>query len=236
MNNIRDNDDVRQALIDREVHTCQTALVEFLISAGYRVTELESPVSTDDIENMRIYYTDEKGCFDEDEKRDMIEELEERKLKWEHTIESVNQLRIECFFGSRQGYANKATYILALINEYIGELSEKIEDLEELEQEYQDIMEWWLVTPWMYNKLLNHNEPVLTDGNNYWWGRTCTGQALSMDGVIHSICEEMEILEGQKNDWAIDYVPKIKVTVEGGVARCNDPRVEIVDLDYEAHQ
>lgn len=77
---------------------------------------------------------------------------------------------------------------------------EKIFD--EWEQEPQDIMEWWIVTKWLYEKLKAKNHPVLEWGNNYYWGRCTSGQAILLDGVISEICAEMKILEGQQNDWS----------------------------------
>ena len=73
---------------------------------------------------------------------------------------------------------------------------------EEPESEPQEILEWWIVTEWLAKKLLAHNEPILEWGNNWYWGRTCSGQAILLDGVISEIAEEMEILEGQKYDWS----------------------------------
>jgi hypothetical protein len=72
---------------------------------------------------------------------------------------------------------------------------------EEPETEAQEIFEWWIITEWLAKKLQDKDEPILDWGNNFYWGRTCTGQAILLDGVISDICEELEILEGQKNDW-----------------------------------
>ncbi len=71
----------------------------------------------------------------------------------------------------------------------------------EPEQTPQEILEWWIVSDWLAGKLSDKGEPVLEWGNNWFWGRTCSGQAILLDGVISGIAEEMEILEGQKNDW-----------------------------------
>ena len=71
-----------------------------------------------------------------------------------------------------------------------------------LDQEPQEIFEWWIVTAFLYSKLKEKGEPVLEWGNNCYWGRTTTGQAILLDGVISSICSDMEILDGQKNDWS----------------------------------
>ena len=73
---------------------------------------------------------------------------------------------------------------------------------EEPDSEPQEIFEWWIVTEYLYEKLKAKGEPVLEWGNNYYWGRTTTGQAIAMDSVIGEICSEMEILSGQKYDWS----------------------------------
>lgn len=63
---------------------------------------------------------------------------------------------------------------------------------EEPDTEPQEIMEWWLITEWMYEKLRDKGEPVLNYANfNYWWGRCCTGQSILLDGVIDRICEDL---------------------------------------------
>ena len=83
-----------------------------------------------------------------------------------------------------------------------GEIAEYCEcDNQDIDTEPQDIMEWWLVTEWLYRKLGEKGEPILTDGQSYWWGRCATGQAILLDGVISEICSDMEILEGQRLEW-----------------------------------
>ena len=52
-------------------------------------------------------------------------------------------------------------------------------------------MEWWLVTPYMAELLKEKGEVILSDYDCYWWGRTTSGQALCMDGVIQEIAEQM---------------------------------------------
>ena len=71
----------------------------------------------------------------------------------------------------------------------------------DIESEKQKIFEWWIVSQWFYEKLKDIGEPVIEWGNNYYWGRCCTGQAILLDSVISYIAEGMEILEGQSNEW-----------------------------------
>lgn len=74
---------------------------------------------------------------------------------------------------------------------------------EEPETEPQKVYEWWIVSGWLADKLRQYNEVIIDDGFNQIWGRCTTGQAILLDGVITDICEEMEILEGQKNQWDV---------------------------------
>ena len=72
----------------------------------------------------------------------------------------------------------------------------------EIESEPQEIFEWWIVSEFLYNKMKNAGHPVLEFGNNYYWGRCCSGQAILLDSSISDICKNMEILDGQKYSWA----------------------------------
>jgi hypothetical protein len=83
----------------------------------------------------------------------------------------------------------------------IDDLMYKISELADEQENPQEIYEWWLITDWFKDKLLQHGEPILDNDYGTWWGRTCTGQAILLDGVISSICKEMEILEGQSHEW-----------------------------------
>lgn len=57
----------------------------------------------------------------------------------------------------------------------------------EPESEPQEIYEWWLCSDWLLEKLEARGEPVLHSDLGDWWGRTCSGQAISMDSVIKDI-------------------------------------------------
>lgn len=65
-----------------------------------------------------------------------------------------------------------------------------------------EIFEWWAVSDWFGEKLKEQGQPVIGSvwGKSYW-GRTCTGQALSLDGCVAQIAYDMEILEGMENCW-----------------------------------
>ena len=64
-----------------------------------------------------------------------------------------------------------------------------------------EVFEHWAVTNWFAGKLKSHGEIVGELFDFTIWGRCTTGQAISMDGIIREIANEMEILVGQKNEW-----------------------------------
>ena len=84
---------------------------------------------------------------------------------------------------------------------YCGEVFE-----EEPEAEEQEILEYWIVSPWLGEKLKSHGEPVFERWSGWIWGRCCSGQAIFLDNVISEICCNMEILEGQSRDWSKEGV------------------------------
>lgn len=59
------------------------------------------------------------------------------------------------------------------------------------EQQAQEIYEWWLVSDWLLEKLEKKGQPVLKTDYGSWWGRTTTGQAILLDGVIEDIYTEL---------------------------------------------
>ena len=77
---------------------------------------------------------------------------------------------------------------------------------EEPEPEYHEILEYWIVSPWLGEKLKSHGEPVFERWSGWIWGRCCSGQAIFLDDVISEICCNMEILEGQSRDWSKEGV------------------------------
>jgi len=57
-------------------------------------------------------------------------------------------------------------------------------------REPEEIFEWWVCDEWMIKKLKEKEQPILTTDYGDWWGRTCTGQAIFLDGVIEEIYDE----------------------------------------------
>ena len=72
-----------------------------------------------------------------------------------------------------------------------------------IEPNKTEISEHWAVTDGFGDKLEAHGEKVLKDFFGLTvWCRVCGGRAIFLDHVIGEIGEEMEILEGMKNEWS----------------------------------
>lgn len=52
-----------------------------------------------------------------------------------------------------------------------------------------EIYEWYRVSQWLAEKLIAQGESVLSNNYGYWWGRTCTGQSIILDGTIQEIAK-----------------------------------------------
>ena len=60
---------------------------------------------------------------------------------------------------------------------------------EALYGEWYEVMEWWLVTPYLAQLLADECEVIIEDCGCHWWGRQCSGQAIYLDAVITEICQ-----------------------------------------------
>ena len=171
------NQEIKGKFANREVLAPVNLLVEYILSRE----DPDAPFSLDDIAHL-YYYTDADGNhYSETEK---IYQLE----TWQEALEEAEILLEEDPDNT------------ALISR-ISALENDIEALENTEQQMWEIYEWWIVTPWLANELKAYSKPILTDGQNYYWGRCTTGQAILLDRVISRICEDLEILQGMSNAW-----------------------------------
>ena len=78
-----------------------------------------------------------------------------------------------------------------VINELL-RVNESLWDRISNTEECDEVFEWWLVTPYLAELLKENGEVIFADYDCYWWGRTITGQALYIDGVIQEIARQTE--------------------------------------------
>jgi len=172
------NQDIKRKFVDREVMACVTSLVEYVLSKSQE-GDRDAPFSIDDVENYYTYpeyhgdYTDFDGGTEEERDAE-IERLKELSEK-----EKLDE------FGAR-----------------VDLIENDIAELEALDNEPQEVFEWWLVTDRFYEKLKAQGEVVIDDGWLHYYGRCCSGQAILLDHNISVIAADMGILDGQEHSWA----------------------------------
>jgi hypothetical protein len=102
---------------------------------------------------------------------------------------------------------------------------DSLEAMQETGEDRQEIYEWWFVTEWLYKRLKDAGEPVIHSDYGYLWGRTCTGQAISLDGVIQDIYAELMGEQEKPSDQALKNAvrfPKLKSeTLPGKIEEYN---------------
>mgnify|MGYP003131799368 CR=1 FL=1 len=88
--------------------------------------------------------------------------------------------------------ATKLNYLCSgYIEEYCDDWQELCES-QGLDPYYDEVYEHWIVTDWLAARLAERGECVSNDIHGLTvWGRTCTGQTISLDGVITSIYDEL---------------------------------------------
>lgn len=53
--------------------------------------------------------------------------------------------------------------------------------------EAAEVFQWWLVDSWLAGQLGEIGEPIIDNDYGPWWGRTCCGQGVLMDGTLQRI-------------------------------------------------
>lgn len=177
--NSSQNQKIKGKLVGRDVYALATHIVEYILNVSQQTSEPEPPFTIDDIENMYCFpeYFGNYAKFEggtEEDRQEEVERLEELQKDYEDN------------------------------DQVWGKIQEDIEELENLEDEPQEIFEWWIVSKWLGNRLEQMGEPIINDGLHMYWGRTGTGQAILLDSVISQIAYDLEILEGQANEWKLD--------------------------------
>jgi len=194
--NSAQNQNICRRFVEQNVYACFSYEMDILLSAGANGVDNCPDIS--DIENLYTFYINGKR-MDSDEKDEHIENLRDRGAQIEETVCNLtgesdpSVINPECFDDPEE--------LADLISEWESH-GESIEKAEETEEEPAEIYEWWAVSRYLADQLRGYNECILEFGNNTYWGRQTTGQAIYIDGVITSIAEDMEILEGQANSWA----------------------------------
>lgn len=185
------NQDIKSRFVGQHVFCNVNTLAEYVLGKGFE--DPDAPFTMDDIEN---YYSfpewsgtvqGESLYFDGGTQEEKDEFLKEFDRLEEESQELLDAEEI-----------SEATH-----EANITQIQKAKEDFEEATEESEpaEIFEWWAVSSFLFEQLRDNGYCVVDAGSCHIWGRTTTGQAILLDGVITRICAEMEILEGQANSW-----------------------------------
>jgi len=190
------NQGVLRKLVEREVLCNQNCLVTRIIREFHDDFEFEiinefagHSEAIEELEEIRDEMVN--NISELEERIEGIEEdIEEAKSRGERgeNDKAIQEKLKEKYESLLEGYEDELRYI-----------ESDIEELEAEQEEPAEVLEWWLVTPYFAEKLREKGEAFLSFEGEEWWGRTCSGQAIFLDGVIGEIGRDMEILEGQPN-------------------------------------
>jgi len=68
---------------------------------------------------------------------------------------------------------------------------DSLEDAQDNGQDTKEVFEWWLVTDWLAQILERLGCVVIKSDYANWWGRTETGQGLTMDCDLNGVADHL---------------------------------------------
>ena len=183
--NSTENQKTKGEFVGREVYANVNQMVEYIIQKSF--DDNDAPISYEDIDYYRFTHDGSFSRFEEiksDKKYEAVSELEQLVdlIKGgEGTVEITDTDGFD--------YLIPGQYT----TEQIEDIEDEIYDVENLDCEYVEVYEWWIVSGWLADKLEEKGEVVIS-GENIW-GRRTTGQAILLDFVISDICNDMKMLK-----------------------------------------
>ncbi len=184
-------EELARRLWDQDVLCCDSALVSDLLQRG-------------DVEGFRWDYDDVEGLYPDpsnwtasqcrewldDHQHDYPDDDNPFNLERDDLVQALEDLGhavrddesddtlAEALFGS-------------LDAEDWGDVDTWQDAVRDSDPEPAEVFEWWRVSPMLCGQLRDVGRVVLDNDYGYWWGRTCTGQGLLMDGVLQEVAAAM---------------------------------------------
>ena len=202
------NQKIIDMLVNREVYCCMTSEVEYMISR-IPFNDDNNPFEESDYDQMMVTYCSE--C----ESSYGFEELTVAELKDDAfaTGEGLNEKTDELEDGFLCPVCEHWHKTIVEARKCCGEDTtvyrcqncDKVineDEHENLDTKPEEIYEWWAVTNWFGEKLKEQGCVVIEAWGKSYWGRSSTGQSISLDGCIVNIAKSMQILDGMENEWS----------------------------------
>lgn len=176
---------------ERDILYCQSSLVDDLL----RLDGLDG-LEGFDLEDIEGLYTDPSDWTLEECRQYLIEYAIDYPDPDPWNIDA--QECVELLFGASE--KAKATDPIDDLREaVISNMDDgTIDGLDEWRQAVTDnaapreVLEWWLVTSWLCWELSSIGEPIIDNDYGTWWGRTCSGQGVIMDGTLQKIAANQD--------------------------------------------
>lgn len=185
------NQHIIDKLVNREVYCCMTSEVEYMLSRVYE-GDNENP-----FDETGLYNTYEDCCC-KCESTELVEVYAEDLEDNEYAVEDGFECP-RCGLTYTEIHEAKECCSGTLL--YKCENCGAIFEEHEKDSKPAEIYEWWAVSNWFGEKLAEQGCVVIPSWGKSYWGRTTTGQSISLDGCVANIAISMEILEGMEHEW-----------------------------------
>lgn len=181
--------------VNREVYCNVSTMAEYILKKSWEDTE--APFNNDDIENQmqstEIEWDGEWITFAD------LEDLNEWKEEMLDSIEIDRETELDAIAIEVENEPDEdPDEINSGFDALIDQLEEKCKDAEYTLDEYKEIFEYWVCSPWLIARLGEKNEAVIPQ--EQIWCRCTTGQSISIDGVIRDIVKEHILTDEEKEN------------------------------------
>lgn len=175
-------EEMAQHYLDSEIYCCDSSLVDDMLKldgSGFSYDEIQGlyPDPSEWTLSQCREYLNDYGCRKSpDDPQDMDRET---------CVELLESVGIECPESD-----TLETLRAAVESNIDDETLDGLDDWREAvrdNSEPQEIYEWWRCSRWLSEQLLAIGEPIIDNDYGYWWGRTCTGQAIMMDPTLKQV-------------------------------------------------
>ena len=164
------NHRIKQDFVNREVMCCMTSEVEYILRSANELSSYDAPFTEEDVSNYFVKECDKCGSqygFDEFYPDD--EEIEIDKDEDGASMCPVCGLDYDTEAEARECCSTEKLYKCQSCGHVYTE-----EEYEYLDENPQEVYEWWAVTNWFGDKLKECGEVVIEGWGHWYWGRGCT--------------------------------------------------------------
>jgi len=212
-----ENQDKATRLVEREIYCCVSTLMSAVLAASrsmpYKEFRDEFCIDEDDLLSLfqsPNYEEAARQFVMDDADVDQLKEVADENGYWDDVLDAClpelegdldpeNEGRWT-FLGAGESFEDEDEAREAAIESVLPEIREAVwaitTNYEEvcstynLDYEYDEVYEHWVVSDWLAKKLSKRGEVTGEVAGLTVWGRGCSGQSISMDWVIQEIAAE----------------------------------------------